>query len=445
MSVREGWQRARGASRAGRQAPAPGALSEERAPSERLAVLVVAPDLPYPPSWGFGMRVYQLVRALAADHSVTLLCHARPDLVHFAEPLRAFCTEVRVVERAPEPGLARRVRQARSLLSATPYHASGMRTRQLQAALDDCLRATDFGVVQIESSPLAGLRYRTGAALVLDEHNVESELLQRMHEAERHPGRRLFNLVEAVKYRRLEHRVWSRASGCVTTSEREREHVRQRVPAARTAVVPNGVDPDHFRPGEAPVRPDTLVFTGVLSYRPNYDAARYFIDEILPRVRTSRPGVELTVVGYGEPKDLAALAAPGVTVTGWVDDVRPHLAEAAAVVVPIRMGSGTRLKVVEALSMRKPMVSTSVGCEGIDVEPGRHLLVADDPDRFAAAVCTVLADPALGERLGRAGRQLVVDNYSWQRSGRLLAELYRELVPAGGPGLSTPAGQGEPG
>jgi glycosyltransferase involved in cell wall biosynthesis len=403
-------------------------MTENCAGSRRLEVLVVSPDLPYPPSWGFGMRVYQLLRALAAESSVTLLCYARPDLAHYADALRAFCKEVRVVVREPGNELRRRARQARSLLSPAPFHASALRTAEMQAALEDCLRSTAFDVVQIESSQLASLRYPTAAALVLDEHNVESELLQRMKEGEKHWGRRLFNRIEAAKYGSLERGAWSRSSACVTTSEREERFVRTRLPQMRTAVVPNGVDPEYFSLGDARVEPDTLAFTGVLTYRPNFEGVRYFIEEILPRIRRTRPQVRLTVVGYGSPKDLAQLSAPNVTVTGWVDDVRPYLAGAAAVIVPIRLGSGTRLKVVEALSMGRPMVSTTVGCEGIDVQHGRHLLVADEPDMFAASVCSLLEDSAFGARLGRAGRDLVVDRYSWRRSGRLLADLHRELV-----------------
>jgi polysaccharide biosynthesis protein PslH len=413
---------------------APAGRPGEPAP-ERLRVLVVSPDLPYPPSWGFGMRVYQLLRALARQNEVTLLCYVRPDLAHHAGPLREICAEVRLVPREPGSDLRRRAGQVRSLLSATPYHAGGLRTAPMQAALDECLRSTPFDVVQLESSQLASLRYRTGAALVIDEHNVESELLRRMA-GEQHRARGAFNRIEAAKYRRLEQRAWSGSDACVLTSEREEGLVRQRMPGARTAVVPNGVDPDHFClaaafPGQPePVEPDTLVFTGVLTYRPNVEGIRYFIDQVLPRIRQARPQVRLTVVGYGTPKDLAELAAPGVTVTGWVDDVRPYLARAAGVVVPIRMGGGTRLKVLEALSMARPVVSTAVGCEGIAVEHGRHLLVADGPADFAAAACTVLADAELGSRLGRAGRDLVVDRYSWQRAGQVLCDLYRQLAPA---------------
>src|SRR6266550_2565872 len=145
--------------------------------SNGIEVLVVSPGLPYPPNWGFGTRVYQLLRALAVDNAVTLLCYARPEQQQDAAGLREFCKDVRVVVRDPGSGVRRRLRQARSLLSGSPFHASALKTAQMQAALDDCLRSTAFDVVQIESSQMACLRYGTTAALVLDEHNVESELL----------------------------------------------------------------------------------------------------------------------------------------------------------------------------------------------------------------------------------------------------------------------------
>ncbi len=391
-------------------------------------MLVVSPDLPYPPAWGFGRRVYQLTRSLAAQHHVTMLCYARSEEQDFAEPLREFCSEVRLVPREPTLHLRKRLRQAVSVVTPEPYHSSGLRDPRMQSALDECLADGRFDAVQVESSQMSFLRYRTSAPLVLDEHNIESELLQRMRQGEQSGLRRQYNRLEAVKYRRLEDRAWGRATACVVTSPRDKAALLSRHPAQPTVVVPNGVDPEEFAPGPGPAEPDTMVFTGVLSYRPNLEAVESFIEHVLPRIREARPAARLTVVGSGAAADLERLTAPGVTVTGWVPDVRPHLAAAATVVVPINMGGGTRLKVLEALSMARPVVSTSLGCEGIDVEDGRHLLVADDAAGFSDAVCQLLSDPARGRRLGEAGRKLVTTRYTWTSAGKLLTDLHRELV-----------------
>jgi glycosyltransferase involved in cell wall biosynthesis len=396
-----------------------------------LRILVVSPYFPWPPTTGGAMRVYQLARELARRNSVTLLTYrpTGPELP--PSELEDLCEEVRTVPRPELTGLRRRLRQARSLLSRESFHGTALYSPEMQAAIDEILIRKTFDVVQVEASPMMCFRFHTTARLVLNEHNVESEILDRQHRAERSAVRRFFNGNEARKYRRLEDRAWAQADACVLTSGREVPQVRARVPHARTAVVRNGVDASHFVPQQRRELSGTsLVFTGLLSYRPNMDGARWFIDEVLPLIRERVPAVTLTVVGPGTPAELQRVAGPGITVTGLVPDIRPYLAEASCVVAPIRMGGGTRLKVVEALAMGKAMVSTSVGCEGIEVEEGRHLLVADSPSRFADAVCSVLSDPLLAARLGAAARAVAVEKYGWAEGAAQLRALYDELLTA---------------
>ncbi|MGH9076249.1 MAG: glycosyltransferase family 4 protein [Acidimicrobiales bacterium] len=397
----------------------------------RLRILVLSPDLPYPPSWGFGTRVYQLVRHLAEHHDVTLLCYARPDQESSAVALREVCADVRMVRR-PAPGLiARRSGQLRSLLSTATFQAQELRSRGMQAALDELLGGAGFDVVQVESTYMGGFRFGTGAAVVLDEHNIEYELLQRMSGSERSGLRRAFNGLEHAKTRRVEQRMWQGLDACLLTSAREEAVVRTKAPGTVTAVVPNGVDPEYFAEGQAEAKPDTVVFTGLLTYRPNLDAARFLVEEVLPLVRAERPETVLTVVGHGHEADLRRLRQAGAVATGWVDDVRPYMAASAVATAPLRIGSGTRLKVVEALAMAKPLVSTRLGCEGLELVPGEHMLVADDPAGIALAIGRLLADPVLARRLGRAGRARAVERYSWATSARRLDDLYQEVAGRG--------------
>jgi glycosyltransferase involved in cell wall biosynthesis len=195
-------------------------------------------------------------------------------------------------------------------------------------------------------------------------------------------------------------------------------------------VIPNAADVEYYKPRATDPPPDgrTVVFFGHLSYFPNVDGVTYFIQEIWPRIVEVRPEARLKIIGGQAPRSLEELTRPGIEFAGFVPDLRPHLAAAAAVVVPLRLGGGTRLKIVEAMAMGKPIVSTTLGAEGIEAVPGRDLLVEDQPAAFADAVNQLLADPHLVARLGQSARQLAVQRYAWSGAARALESFYREIL-----------------
>jgi glycosyltransferase involved in cell wall biosynthesis len=198
--------------------------------------------------------------------------------------------------------------------------------------------------------------------------------------------------------------------------------------------VPNGVDPDAFAPLDVLQRPGRMIFTGLVDYRPNYDGITWFVDEVFPRVRRTHPNAELLIVGQGSPQALDQLRRPGVIATGRVPDLTPYLAEAEVSVIPLRIGGGTRLKLVEAMSMGKAVVSTSLGAEGIDALHGTHVMLADEPASFAEAVSQLLDSADVRHRLGRQARALAMEKYSWSRSAQLMEDLHRDVVPGRGAG-----------
>jgi glycosyltransferase involved in cell wall biosynthesis len=297
----------------------------------------------------------------------------------------------------------------------------------MQHTLDRLLARRDFDLVDVESCHMAGLDFSHAPATVLTEHNIEYEALERSLEFETSIARRAFGMVELTKTRRAERRAWGRFDGCAVTSEREVPEVQRFNSGRPVAAVPNGVDLDHFAP--QPGGPASgLVFTGLMRYRANIDAVTFFVNEVLPLIHRSRPDVIFTIVGWGGSDALRPLLGPRVVATGQVADVRPYIAGAAAIVAPIRMGGGTRLKVLEALSMARPLVSTSRACEGLDLVDGRHLLIADDPQGFADHVLRLLADQRYGEELGAAGRVAVADRYGWDSSAARLEDLYDRVL-----------------
>lgn len=392
-----------------------------------MNILIVSAQFPYPTRSGFTTRVYQLARHLSARHNVTLLSYAEP---HERAGIAGLAAQmpVRAVDNTPPSPTGKRLAQLLSIASPRAYYCREMHSEGMQKAIDDVCSSGDFDVIQLESSYLCTFRFPHGPRLVIDEHNIESELLQRMCEGERSLPRRAFNRVEYARFRRFEQASWQQADACVVTSEREVAAVRASAPQTPVEVVPNAVDVDYFAPSATPVAPQTVIFNGTLNYRPNLDAALYLVDEIWPLVRRRYPAARLVLTGRNAGVDLRPLMQPGVEVLGEVPDIRPYVTEATAVAVPIRIGGGTRFKVLEGLAMGKPIVSTSVGCEGVAVRDGEHLLIADDAPTFASKIFEVFEDSALRDALGQAGRRLVETRYSWDLAGNRLEALYRRLT-----------------
>jgi glycosyltransferase involved in cell wall biosynthesis len=313
----------------------------------------------------------------------------------------------------PETERSKRLAQLSSVFSRDSYQRRSLFSPLMQQKLDEVMKRERFDVVQIESSQLAGYTFDPRAVTVLDEHNIEYELLYRMYSTEGSPLRRMYNWLEFQKFKREEVSSWQSVMGVVSTSAREERIMREAAPDTPMMVAPNAVNVDYFCPSEEPIDADALVMTGLMHYRPNIDGAVYFVREILPHILASRPNAVFYIVGAGATNELKRLASDNVVVTDTVADVRPYVYKSAVFVVPLRMGGGTRLKVLEGMSMSKAVVSTSVGCEGIDVTHDEHLLIVDESRAFADAVLKLMADRSRRLELGRAGRELVERQYRW--------------------------------
>jgi glycosyltransferase involved in cell wall biosynthesis len=264
---------------------------------------------------------------------------------------------------------------------------------------------------------------------VLFEHNVEYIIWQRLCELETNPVKRALFEVEWRKLRAQEAAACRDADLTIAVSEDDRQRLEAIAPGIRAASIPTGVDTTYFSPDGHQEVPSRLVFSGSMDWHPNEDAVLHFVDTILPRIRAEVPDVSFTVVGRNPTERVRELAKqPGVFITGTLDDVRPSIGEGSVYVVPLRAGGGTRLKIFEALAMAKPVVSTTVGAEGLDLEPGRHFVAADDPDAFAREVVALLRDPARRQALSQAGRDLVERCYAWPTVARQFEDLCEQVV-----------------
>lgn len=296
------------------------------------------------------------------------------------------------------------------------------------------LESGRYDLVTFEFSQMAPYRRwlpngDAGPAFVLDEHNIEYEVLRRTAGGEGGSLRRLYNGINMRKLRREEWHAWRTFDGCTVTSAHDEALLLRAAPGTPTAVIPNAVDLDFFQPRAAPAAPNTLLFFGAQNYFPNADGLRFFLQDILPLLKAAVPGAKLRVVGH-TPPSFRSLSSESVEMVGFVEDIRVEIERAAAVIVPLRIGGGTRLKIIEAMAMGKPVVSTRQGAEGLEVTSGREVLLADEPAAFAGAVARVLKDETLARSLGAMARRLVEDKYGWEAAVQRLEQFHERVLQA---------------
>jgi glycosyltransferase involved in cell wall biosynthesis len=403
---------------------------------QRLNILCVSPMPASPPRFGAQARMHGLMTQLARHHDLTavMLVDEEFDIEECRRAMQVYCRDVVLLRNPNGSGISKRVLQLRSLTSRRSFERLRVRVPALQRALDQVLRARRFDIVNLEFSFLGGYNLRQAPpgdrppALVVDSHNIDYDLA-RQYASAGGLVRRLYAAANWRKLRREELATYRDADGVYLCSVADRQRLLDEAPGARTLVIPNAADVEYYQPRATDPSPDgrTVVFFGLLSYFPNVDGVTHFVQEIWPRIAKEHPKACLKIIGGQAPRSLQALARPGVELTGFVPDLRPHLAEAAAVVVPLRLGGGTRLKIVEAMAMGKAIVSTELGAEGIEAVPGRDLFIKDQPAAFADAVNRLLADPGLAARIGQSARRLAAQQYAWSGAARALESFYYEI------------------
>ena len=395
-----------------------------------MRVLVVSPNFPSP-AGGASSRNYHLLQAVARSHSTALIALVNQADMARSRDIALLEDTVHALHLVPrEPSNLKRWQQLASIARGKSYLLDSFRESKVQRALDAVLAGDRYDVVLFESMFMAGYRVPAGIRIIIDQHNIEHELLERTYQHEKSLPRKWYNWQESRLVKRAELSLCQRADGVLVTSERERSKLKELVSGKVIEVVPNGVATAMYTVDEPSAEgPERIIFTGSMDYYPNTQAVLFFAQYCWPLVRAQIPGATWQIVGKNPTRDVLKLAQlPGVMVTGTVPDVRPYLAEAAVAIVPLLIGSGTRLKILDAFAARKAVVSTTIGCEGLAVESGKHLLIADPPEAFARAIIALLRDPERRGELGRAGRTLVETDYSWERSSEQLLRLLEERV-----------------
>lgn len=408
-----------------------------------MNILTLTPQLPYPPRQGTTIRNYNLIRLLARTHEVDLFSFLAPgERFEPENRLAALCGRV-VTTPQPQRGAGRRLLD--TFASPRPDMALRLSSPQAHAALAALLEQREYDLIQVEGIEmaaygLAAAERQPGARLIFDDHNAEYLLQKRSALVDlanplRWPAAG-YSLVQWRKLLGYEQMVCSRADAIVAVSEPDRSALVQLVPDRLIDVVPNGIDLAAYTDVASPAadaNAPRLVFTGKMDYRPNVDAILWFGKEVLPLIQQAQPQVCLQVVGMNPHRRLLALAGqPGIEITGAVPDVQPFIDGANVYVAPLRVGGGTRFKILEALASVRPIVATSLAVEGLGVQDNRELLIADEPDAFAQAVLRILEDQraggALTEELTAAGRSFVETHFDWEQIVPRLERVYQAAL-----------------
>lgn len=385
-----------------------------------MQILWLKSELLHPVDKGGKIRTYNMLRELKQDHTITYLTLDEGSNEETRLLASEYCHElVRVPHRNRakfSPGFYGEI--AMNLISPLPYFMKKYESLSMRRAIEEQLASKSFDVLVCDFlQPSINMPEKVSIPSVLFQHNVEAMIWKRHYQVQKNLLKKAYLYHQWRKSHRYELDASQRFDLVVAVSQQDSETMRSEYGLNEVSDVPTGVDTDYFQPrGNVVLKPNSLVFTGSMDWLPNEDAMQYFIKEIVPLVRQVIPDLTVTIVGRNPYPKLIQLSQrdPKVIVTGRVDDVRPYIEEAAAYIVPIRIGGGTRLKIYEAMAMEKPVISTRVGAEGLPLRDGLELLLADTPQGFADAIVRVLGDAELAARLGKQAALLVRERFGWR-------------------------------
>jgi sugar transferase (PEP-CTERM/EpsH1 system associated) len=404
-----------------------------------MRILWLKSDLLLPLDKGGRLRTWHLMRQLARRHEITYLSFAETamdtdDLAGMRQVASRVITVAK--EERPKGSIRFYVNAARYLADALPYAVAAYRSPAYRNKIEELLDRELFHLVVCDFLvPAVNLPPALPCPSMLFTHNVESEIWRRHADTQRNAILRWLYDTQYQRMLRFEKSTLQRFDGILAVSQSDRDTFMRLYPDSHAKpmwTIPTGVDTEYFAPDAAePAIEPQLVFTGSMDWLPNEDAMRFFCRDVLPLIRAGEPRVKLSIVGRAPTPAVRALAGAGVVVTGTVDDVRPFMQQAAVYVVPLRIGGGTRLKIFEAMAMGKPVVSTTIGAEGLPVTDGVHALIADGPQRFAGAVLALLGDARRRMAIGNAGRALVVDRFDWSAAAGTLETALTQCATRG--------------
>lgn len=402
-----------------------------------MKILWLKSELLHPVDKGGKIRTYQMLKHLKRDHHITYLSLRNAGLSREAiNAASEYCNKLITVSwQEARKFSARFYRElAANLSSALPYAVEKYRSPLMRQAIELEVGGGNYDLVVCDFLvPSINMPEKLDCATVLFQHNVESTIWRRHYETQSNRIKKAFFYKQWQKMEAYERAACRRFDAVIAVSSIDRDQMQKEFGLNEVYDVPTGVDTDYFQPLGGARPSSEVVFTGSMDWMPNEDAVIYFAEKIMPLISRAVPDVKLTIVGRNPTRRVKAIAeaSPQVKITGRVEDVRPYIDRAAAYVVPLRVGGGTRLKIYEAMAMEKAVISTSIGAEGLPVRDGEELIIADQPGEFASAVIRALTDEAFARKIGHRARAVACDQFGWNVAASVFADVCNRVVREG--------------
>lgn len=393
-----------------------------------MRILFISPYAPVPPTFGGALRIFHLLKNLSVNHEVSLLTFGGEKEKTLLENYFGNYIKDYHLVATTWAWQYKRLAQFYALFTPNSFFSLFSKSDEMQNKLNELLEINTYDIIQMEFPIMANFKLNSDAIKILDEHNIEYDNFYGMFKYAKTPIRKLHYYREFKKTKEEEINICKKMDSINVVSKRDNNILDKEIPDIPKFIIPNGVDVKYFKPSRIDPEPNSLVFTGMMGYVPNNDGIQYFLDEIFPEIVKEVPEVKIYIVGNKPSKKLLQRASKNIIVTGYVFDVRPYIWRSNVYVVPLRMGGGTRLKVLEALSMKMPVITTSVGCEGIEVKNGESVLIEDHPKIFAKKTIELLNNHELKNKLIKNGYELIQSKYSWETITHNLEEVYQTLL-----------------
>lgn len=395
-----------------------------------MRLLFLSITVPFPATDGGRLRVLNLLKQVAQRNQVSFIAlETQPTDREGIEYLRSLGIEAHLVPHASRLPLANLRSGSQAVLKRKPLTVARYDVPAFRRMFHSLLKTSRFDLIHYEMLHTGQYHLETNTKSLLSLQNVDSHIWRRLREQTSNPLRKCVFWTQECAFRQFERTINTRFDLVACASEVDRELMEGICPGISADVIPNGVDTELYQPSHEVEEETALIYTGSMDWFPNEDAAVYFIDEILPAIHIKRPNLKFYVVGQFPSERLKRYGnRPGVVVTGRVDDVKPYIVRATVYVVPLRIGGGTRLKILEALAMGKAVLSTSIGAEGLNLTAGDEIMIADEPTKFADTVVQLMENNSLRRKLGGNGRRRVEAEYDWRRIGEKLQGLYEGVI-----------------